>query len=50
MGHRPHQGALQPVDLLEQLGAQRLLPELGPLEGQCHVIGEGVQQLLVVAG
>ena len=40
----PDQGVAQPVDLLQQLRAQGLLPQLGPLQGQGGVVGEGAEQ------
>jgi hypothetical protein len=48
MGDRTDEGPLQAIDLLEQLGPQCLFTKLRPLEGKCHVIGEGVQEVLVV--
>ncbi len=48
MGDRTDEGPLEAVDLLEQLRAQGLFTQLGPFQGECHVIGEGVQQVLVM--
>ena len=45
----PHEGLLQPVDLFQELGPQGLFPQLGPLHGEGDVVGEGQQQLAVVA-
>ena len=44
VGDRTHQRVPQPVDLLQQLRTHGLLPELGPLQGQRRVIGEGPEE------
>ena len=44
MRRRPHERAAPAIDLLEQTGAQRLLRQLGPVEGQCSLVGEGAEE------
>ena len=44
VGDRAHQCVPQAVDLLQQLGAKGLLPQLGPLERQGGMVGEGAEQ------
>ena len=44
MGGRSHESAAPAIDLLEQAGAQRLLGQFGPVEGQCGLVRKGAEQ------
>ncbi len=44
MGGRPHQRSAPAIDLLEQAGAQRLLGQFGPVEGQCSLVRKGAEE------
>ena len=48
MAHRAHETLAEAVDLFEQFGAQGLFAQLGALEGEGGVVGEGGEDGTVV--